>query len=72
MLQLTASSTLRRAILRLLAMSSQAAVSSHGSQAALRLRLVATRGAAGELRGAEGKYLPDVLLDLDYWALVPR
>lgn len=38
---------------------------------ALRLRLVATRGKAGELRGAEGKYLPDVLLDLDYWALVP-
>lgn len=38
---------------------------------ALRLRLVATRGAAGALRGAEGKYLPEVLLDLDYWALVP-
>jgi 2-methylfumaryl-CoA hydratase len=38
---------------------------------ALRLRLVATRGKAGELRGADGKYLPEVLLDLDYWALVP-
>lgn len=38
---------------------------------ALRLRLVATRGAAGALRDAEGKYLPEVLLDLDYWALVP-
>jgi 2-methylfumaryl-CoA hydratase len=38
---------------------------------ALRLRLVATRGAAGGLRGADGKYLPEVLLDLDYWALVP-
>jgi 2-methylfumaryl-CoA hydratase len=38
---------------------------------ALRLRLVATRGAAGELRGTDGKYLPEVLLDLDYWALVP-
>ncbi|MBL9046538.1 MAG: MaoC family dehydratase [Tabrizicola sp.] len=38
---------------------------------ALRLRLVATRGAAGHLRGADGKYLPEVLLDLDYWALVP-
>jgi 2-methylfumaryl-CoA hydratase len=38
---------------------------------ALRLRLVATKGAAGELRGADGKYLPDVLLDLDYWALLP-
>lgn len=38
---------------------------------ALRLRLVATKGKAGELRGADGKYLADVLLDLDYWALVP-
>ena len=42
------------------------------SVGALRLRLVATRGKAGELRGPEGKYLPEVLLDLDYWALVPR
>ena len=42
------------------------------SVGALRLRLVATKGAAAALRGAEGKYLPDVLLDLDYWALVPR
>jgi 2-methylfumaryl-CoA hydratase len=39
---------------------------------ALRLRLVATKGGAGQLRGADGKYLPEVLLDLDYWALVPR
>jgi len=39
---------------------------------ALRLRLVATRGAVGVLRGGDGKYLPEVLLDLDYWALVPR
>ncbi|OWU68789.1 dehydratase [Roseovarius sp. 22II1-1F6A] len=39
---------------------------------ALRLRLVATRGhAPAELRDADGKYLPDVLLDLDYWALIP-
>jgi len=38
---------------------------------ALRLRTVATRGAAGALRDAAGKYLPEVLLDLDYWALVP-
>ena len=39
---------------------------------ALRLRLVATKG--GEpftLRDAEGKYLPHVLPDLDYWVLVP-
>ncbi|ABD53730.1 MaoC family dehydratase [Jannaschia sp. CCS1] len=39
---------------------------------ALRLRLVATKGAAGALRGEDGKYLSDVLLDLDYWALIPR
>ncbi|QYX56669.1 MaoC family dehydratase [Roseovarius sp. SCSIO 43702] len=39
---------------------------------ALRLRLVATKGGApGALRGGDGKYLADVLLDLDYWALVP-
>ncbi len=38
---------------------------------AVRLRLVATRGAAFDLRGADGKYLPEVLLDLDYWALMP-
>lgn len=41
---------------------------------ALRLRLVATRdaGAVGALRGEDGKYLPGILLDLDYWALVPE
>ena len=41
---------------------------------ALRLRLVALkdRPAAGfPLRDGEGRYLPEVLLDLDYWALVP-
>ncbi|HHL21282.1 MAG TPA: MaoC family dehydratase [Aliiroseovarius sp.] len=38
---------------------------------AIRLRLVATKGAAGALRGDDGKYLPEVLLDLDYWALMP-
>ena len=38
---------------------------------ALRLRLVATKGAAGVLRGGDGRYHPDVLLDLDYWALIP-
>lgn len=38
---------------------------------AIRLRLVATKGAAGALRGEDGKYLPEVLLDLDYWALMP-
>ncbi len=38
---------------------------------ALRLRTVATKGTAGGLRDATGKYLPEVLLDLDYWVLVP-
>ena len=39
---------------------------------AVRLRLVATKGGAPfELKGDDGKYLPDVLLDLDYWALMP-
>mgnify|MGYP001070946549 CR=1 FL=1 len=38
---------------------------------AIRLRLVATKGDAGVLRGDDGKYHPDVLLDLDYWALMP-
>ncbi|MGJ8544419.1 MAG: MaoC family dehydratase [Sulfitobacter sp.] len=39
---------------------------------AVRLRLVATKGGAPfDLRGADGKYLPEVLLDLDYWALMP-
>ncbi|MEE4187987.1 MAG: MaoC family dehydratase [Roseobacter sp.] len=39
---------------------------------AIRLRLVATKGGAPfDLRGDDGKYKPDVLLDLDYWALMP-
>jgi 2-methylfumaryl-CoA hydratase len=40
---------------------------------ALRLRLVAMKhdGTVGDLKDADGKYHPDVLLDLDYWALVP-
>ncbi len=39
---------------------------------AIRMRLVATKG--GEpfrLKGEDGKYLPEVLLDLDFWALMP-
>jgi 2-methylfumaryl-CoA hydratase len=41
---------------------------------ALRLRLVATRGRdeSMTLRGDDEKYADGVLLDLDYWALVPR
>lgn len=40
---------------------------------ALRLRLVATRAGtpAFALRGNDDRYAPGVLLDLDYWALVP-
>lgn len=41
---------------------------------AVRLRLVAIKAgmAPFELKGADGKYLPGVLLDLDYWALMPK
>ncbi|WP_422025531.1 MaoC family dehydratase [Roseovarius sp.] len=39
---------------------------------AIRLRLVATKGGeAFTLKGEDGKYLPHVMLDLDYWALMP-
>lgn len=40
---------------------------------AIRLRLVATKGASGDfaLKNETGKYAPDILLDLDYWALMP-
>ncbi len=43
------------------------------SVAALRLRLVATKG--GDpfvLKGDDGKYDKNVLLDLDYWAFIPK
>ena len=42
---------------------------------ALRLRLVATKNrpcADFPLLGEDGRHLPEVLLDLDYWALIPR
>ncbi len=40
---------------------------------AIRLRLVATKQGAAQfaLKGEDGKYAPEVLLDLDYWALMP-
>lgn len=40
---------------------------------ALRLRLVAVKDGAApfRLRDGAGKYLPEVLLDLDYWVLMP-
>jgi 2-methylfumaryl-CoA hydratase len=42
---------------------------------ALRLRLVATKNRPCHdfpLKDEEGKYLPDILLDFDYWTLMPR
>jgi 2-methylfumaryl-CoA hydratase len=45
------------------------------SVGALRLRLVATKEPRGwrlPIRGEDGKHAEGVLLDLDYWALVPR
>jgi len=44
------------------------------SVGALRLRLVATKGRdeSMTLKGADEKYAEGVLLDLDYWALIPR
>lgn len=42
------------------------------SVGAMRMRLVATKGDAGILKGDDGKYHPDVYLDLDYWVLIPR
>lgn len=47
----------------------------HPDLGALRLRLVATKNHPCHdfpLKDAEGKYLPDILLDFDYWALIPR
>ena len=40
---------------------------------ALRLRTVAVKGGAGDfsIKGTDGKYRPDVLLDLDYWVFIP-
>ena len=41
---------------------------------AVRLRLVATKQGAAPfaLKDGAGKYLPEVLLDLDYWVLMPQ
>ncbi|MGQ0611577.1 MAG: MaoC family dehydratase [Paracoccaceae bacterium] len=38
---------------------------------AIRLRTVATKAPGQGLKDAGGKYLPGILLDLDYWALMP-
>jgi 2-methylfumaryl-CoA hydratase len=42
---------------------------------AIRLQLMAVKdrpAGTGSLKGADGKYAEGVLLDLDYWALIPR
>ena len=49
----------------------------HSGLGALRIRMVAYKDAdpslvAIPLRGADGKYDPRVVLDLDYWALMPK
>ena len=43
------------------------------SVTAVRLRLVATKGDSADMKlyNADGRYLPKVLLDLDYWVLMP-
>ena len=39
---------------------------------AIRLRTVASKaGSQGQRKGSDGRYLPDVFLDFDYWALMP-
>jgi 2-methylfumaryl-CoA hydratase len=46
-----------------------------GTAGALRLRLVATKNLpCGEFpyKDTEGKHLPDVILDFDYWAAIPN
>jgi 2-methylfumaryl-CoA hydratase len=39
---------------------------------AIRIRLVASKGVSSKLYDTEGKYHSDVLLDLDYWAFIPK
>jgi len=53
----------------------KADIPGHPHLGALRLRLVATKDrpcADFPLRDASGRYLPEVLLDFDYWGLLPR
>jgi 2-methylfumaryl-CoA hydratase len=47
----------------------------HSDLGALRLRLVATKDrpcADFPLKGADGRYLPEVVLDFDFWGILPR
>jgi len=50
-------------------------IQGRSDMAALRLRLVATKDQPADnfpYKGEDGKYSPDVVLDLDYWVLMPR
>jgi 2-methylfumaryl-CoA hydratase len=53
----------------------RADLAGHPDLGALRLRLIATKDrpcADFPCRNAEGAYLPDVVLDFDYWGILPR
>jgi 2-methylfumaryl-CoA hydratase len=53
----------------------KADIPGHPDLGALRLRLVATKDRPCEgfpLKDEAGRYLPEVLLDFDYWGLMPR
>jgi 2-methylfumaryl-CoA hydratase len=53
----------------------KAEIAGHPDLGALRLRLVAVKDRTCEefpLKGEDGKYDPAVLLDFDYWGIIPR
>ncbi|MGH6942885.1 MAG: MaoC family dehydratase [Geminicoccaceae bacterium] len=53
----------------------KAEIPGHPDLGALRLRLVATKDRPCEsfpYKDADGKYLPEVALDFDYWGILPR
>ncbi|MGI9416234.1 MAG: hypothetical protein ACR2RA_00195, partial [Geminicoccaceae bacterium] len=50
-------------------------IAGHPDLGALRIRLVATKDRVCSdfpLKGDDGKYDPAVLLDFDYWGILPR
>jgi 2-methylfumaryl-CoA hydratase len=53
----------------------KAGIAGHPDLGALRLRLVATKDlpcADFPHKGADGRYRPEVVLDFDYWGILPR
>ena len=52
----------------------EAAATSRPDIGALRVRLIAAKApvSSPEIRGSDGKYLSDVLLDMDLWLAIPR